>query len=343
MMRKMGGIFIGLLLLTLTAAGQIRDDYRLYGSVTFDGVPVYGAQVYLHELQRDVRTDINGFYTFFNVKPGSYHIHVIKSGYKTERVNIELRDNDRHIDVELVRSSLKMDEVLVETNPFKSGPIEQSQTVIVVDRDQLEKNSAETFVNALERIPGISAINTGVGISKPVIRGMSFNRVMVNDHGIKQEGQQWGADHGLEIDPFDVDRVEIVKGPASLIYGSDAMGGVINIQPGPIPAAGTHRGHYIGNYRSNNDLHAHSAMIEGSEGGFFYKARITTQDYGNYRVPANSFLYASYRLPIYDQMLTNTAGESGTLRVCWGFGNHGALLKLRLVGFTKRWGCFREQ
>ena len=73
---------------------------------------------------------------------------------------------------------------------------------------------------------GINAINTGVGIAKPVIRGMSYNRIMVNDQGVKQEGQQWGSNHGLEIDQFDVQKVEIIKGPASLRYGSDAMGGV---------------------------------------------------------------------------------------------------------------------
>lgn len=314
------------LFLTVTVAlGQTRDRFRLYGTVTYDDVPVYGAKVYLHELQREVRTDINGFYNFHNVKPGAYHIHVIKPSYITRRMDVRVIDNDEHVDVILERSSLRMQEVLVETNPFRSGSVEQSQTVVVVDRENLERNSSETFVNALERIPGISSINTGVGIAKPVIRGMSFNRIMVNDRGIKQEGQQWGADHGLEIDPFDVDRVEIVKGPASLIYGSDAMGGVINIQPGPIPSSGVHRGHYIGGYRSNNHLQAHSAMVEGSEGKWFYKARFTTQDYGNYRVPANDFVYAGFRLPIYNNMLTNTAGRerhaSTTLgmRDTWGF------------------------
>ncbi len=329
-------------IVTCSLWGQNENGFRLYGTVTYDDVPMYGAKVYLHELQREVTTDVNGHYTFYNIKPGAYHLHIqaLGTGYIAKRVNLEIRDNDRQVDVVLERSSLRMDEVLVETNPFKSGPIDQSQTTVVVDRENLERNSAETFVNALERIPGISSINTGVGIAKPVIRGMSFNRIMVNDRGIKQEGQQWGADHGLEIDPFDVDRVEIVKGPASLIYGSDAMGGVINIQPGPIPASGTHREHYIGGYRSNNHLHSHSVMLEGSEGSFFYKTRFTTQDYGNYRIPANDFVYAGYRLPVYNQMLTNTAGRerhaSATLgiRKRWGFS------KLTVSRFYQEVGLF---
>lgn len=340
MMSNKGLLCFLFLLLAAFAQAQSRDGYRLYGTITYDDVPLFGAKVYLHELQREVVTDYNGFYTFYNVKPGAYHLHINSPGYVAKRVNVTLKDTDRHVDIALERSSLRMDEVLVETNPFKSGPVDQSQTVVVVERENLERNSAETFVNALERIPGISSINTGVGIAKPVIRGMSFNRVMVNDRGIKQEGQQWGADHGLEIDPFDVDRVEIVKGPASLIYGSDAMGGVINILPGAIPASGEHRAHYIGGYRSNNHLHSHSAMIEGSEGAFFYKARITTQDYGNYRIPANDFVYAGFRLPVYNQMLTNTAGRERHASAAFGLRKQWGFTKLTVSRFYQEVGLF---
>lgn len=91
-------------------------------------------------------------------------------------------------------------------------------------------------MQAVENIPGVQAMDIGSGFSKPMIRGMGFNRVAVLENGIKQEGQQWGADHGLELDAFNVDAVNVMKGPASLLYGSDAMGGVIDIAPVLVPA-----------------------------------------------------------------------------------------------------------
>src|SRR5690606_26679385 len=87
--------------------------------------------------------------------------------------------------------------------------------ITYLGRNSLLRQQGNTFINTLERIPGVSSINTGVGISKPVLRGLSLNRVIVTENGLKQEGQQWGVDHGLEIDQYSVDQVEVLKGPVS--------------------------------------------------------------------------------------------------------------------------------
>ena len=87
----------------------------------------------------------------------------------------------------------------------------------------------------MENIPGVQAMDIGSGFSKPMIRGMGFNRIAVLENGIKQEGQQWGADHGLELDAFNIGTVNVLKGPSSLLYGSDAMGGVIDVVPPVVP------------------------------------------------------------------------------------------------------------
>ena len=87
----------------------------------------------------------------------------------------------------------------------------------------------------MENIPGVQAMDIGSGFSKPMIRGMGFNRIAVLENGIKQEGQQWGADHGLELDAFNIGAVNVLKGPSSLLYGSDAMGGVIDVVPSAVP------------------------------------------------------------------------------------------------------------
>src|SRR4029079_5647385 len=103
------------------------------------------------------------------------------------------------------------------------------QPVAVMKRDELVRISSTNLTNSLGHIPGVNTLTTGPAISKPFIRGLGYNRVVTINDGVRQEGQQWGDEHGIEIDEYSVSRVEILKGPASLIYGSDAMAGVVNI------------------------------------------------------------------------------------------------------------------
>src|SRR5690606_32575698 len=132
----------------------------------------------------------------------------------------------------------------------------------------------------------------------PVIRGLSMNRIIVNEYNIKQEGQQWGLDHGLEIDQFNVDKVEIIKGPVSIIYGSDGIGGVINISAPPLPQEDTLTGELISSYKANNNLLGSSGRLAWKKNNWYISARSTYQNYSLYKVPADSFLYNSYKLPI---------------------------------------------
>jgi iron complex outermembrane receptor protein len=225
----------------------------------------------------------------------------------------------------MVASSLELMEIVIESDPFKTGQVEQSLTTQTISEEFLKKNPGGTLMGALQQLPGINAITTGVSIAKPVIRGLSFNRVIVTDRGIKQEGQQWGADHGLEIDQFDPEQIEIVKGPASLQHGSDGMGGIIIINNPYLAEEGTLEGQFTGIYKSNNHLIGTSTMLKGNTGGLVYQARFSTQDFGDYRVPADNFYYNGYILPIYNDRLKNTAGKerdiSGMLGIKrnWGY------------------------
>lgn len=193
-----------------------------------------------------------------------------------------------------------------------------------VGKNALLKNQGNTFINTLEKLAGISAIHTGVGISKPVIRGLSLNRVIVNEYGIKQEGQQWGVDHGLEIDQFNVDRVEVLKGPVSVLYGTDGIGGVINILPPIIPPKNTFSGNVISQYKSNNDLFSGSVQLLFNKNDVFSIIRASKHEYGSYKVPSDSFVYNSYVLPIYNNRLKNTGGKEFSasllqgIRRSWG-------------------------
>lgn len=266
-----------------------QNTFTLSGRITnWEDEPLIGATVFIHELNTGTLSDAEGNYIFGDIRRGAYHLHVTYLGHESVSKNVVILDQNLIVNFDLKPSTIELNELLVEANPFKSGPIEQSMTIETVDRDFLLENNGGTFVGSLQKLPGINAINTGVGIAKPVIRGMSFNRVIVNDRGIKQEGQQWGADHGLEIDQYEPDRIEIIKGPASLLYGSDAMGGVINIRPAPVPAEGSLKGNLLTIFKSNNNLYGTSSYLEGNKKGKFFSLRFSTQDFGDYKVPADS-------------------------------------------------------
>ena len=287
--------------------------------------PLPGAEVYIHELVKGTITDAEGYFTFSNLKPARYHIHIKFMGYHSLYRYINLSNTVEQFDFHLHPSSLELMEIVVESDPFKTGAVEQSLTTQTISNDFIMKNPGGTLMTSLQQLPGINAINTGVSIAKPVIRGLSFNRVIVTDRGIKQEGQQWGAEHGLEIDQFDPEQIEIVKGPASLQHGSDGMGGIIIINNPYLAEEGTLEGQVTGLYKSNNHLIGTSTMLKGNTRGLVYQARFSTQDFGDYRVPSDSFFYNGYILPIYDQRLKNTAGKerniSGMvgLKKSWGF------------------------
>lgn len=318
-----------------------QNYQKLSGSVTnWDGQPLIGASILLHELSSGTLTDIDGNFSFDRIRSGSYHLHITFVGHESVSRTVVIKNEDVVLNIQLKETTVELNELLIEANPFKSGPVEQSMTIETVGKEFLMESSRGSLVGSLQKLPGISAINTGVGIAKPVIRGMSFNRVIVNDKGIKQEGQQWGGDHGLEIDQYEPDRIEIIKGPVSLLYGSDAMGGVINIQPAPIPAEGSLEGSFQTVFKSNNNLYGASVNLQGNNKGKFFSARLSAQDFADYKVPADSFSYNTFIYKIRDNLLENTAGKernfTGTLGVSknWGF------TKITVSNFNQKIGFF---
>jgi len=145
--------------------------------------------------------------------------------------------------------------------------------ISVVTQKELSRTPATNIIDAVAHLPGVAQITTGGGISKPVIRGLGYNRVVVVNDGIRQEGQQWGDEHGVEIDPQAVGSVEILKGPASLMYGSDAMAGVLVMHSRPLPPLGSLRGSVSSEYQTNNGLFAYSVSAGGNHGGFVWGSR----------------------------------------------------------------------
>ena len=241
--------------------------------------------------------------------------------------------------VEPTDSAVTLGDVTVTGLQRRDQHMRTSQTAVQVGRDYLEQNLAGSLMQTLEGIPGVKAMAIGSGQSKPVIRGFGFNRLAVTEDGIKHEGQQWGDDHGLEIDQFAVDRAEVVKGPAALLYGSDAIGGVLNLYTNHVPTESFGGGIQLFG-RTNNYGVGLSARLGGRRGGFFYRANITLTDYADYRVPADSIQYYSYWIKLKDQRLRNTAGCERDGSVMLGYQSYSFHTDLRLSNSYSKSGFF---
>ena len=184
--------------------------------------------------------------------------------------------------------------------------------VSVVSQEELLHTTSTNIIDAISRHPGISQLTTGGGISKPVIRGLGYNRVLVVNDGLRQEGQQWGDEHGVEVDGESVHSVEVMKGPASLMYGSDAMAGVVIMHDAPILPQGTVKGNVSGQYQSNNNLWGYSADFAGHQSSWVWDARWSQKRAGEYSNAMNHHVHNSQ---FSEQAFSGMAGVNQT----WGF------------------------
>ena len=166
---------------------------------------------------------------------------------------------------------------------------EVSSPISVIQPVDLQARASTNIISAIAREPGVSQITTGGAISKPIIRGLGYNRVVVVADGIRQEGQQWGDEHGIEVDGAGVHSVEILKGPASLMYGSDAMAGVILFNPAPVAPLNTVLGNISTEYQSNNGLIAYSLNAAGNQGGLVWDVRYSDKYAHAYSNKANGW------------------------------------------------------
>ena len=144
--------------------------------------------------------------------------------------------------------------------------------VSIVSPKVLQATASTNTIDAIAHQPGVSQLTTGGSISKPIIRGLGYNRVVVMSEGVRQEGQQWGDEHGVEVDGNSVNSIEILKGPASLMYGSDAMAGVVILHQQPTLAEGEMKANVSSEYQTNNGLFGYHLQVAGNQKGFVWDA-----------------------------------------------------------------------
>ncbi len=182
---------------------------------------------------------------------------------------------------------LEIDEIVVTGLAGDAKLKEMPAPVSVIRPADLASRSGGNIIDAISSEPGVNEITTGGGISKPVIRGMGFNRVVVVNDGIRQEGQQWGDEHGIEIDGAGIHSVEILKGPASLMYGSDALAGILIFHPEPVRGPGEFGGVLSTEYQTNNGLAAYSISADGNIKGLLFGGRFSDKYSHSYKNSLN--------------------------------------------------------
>ncbi len=301
-------------------------------------LPVANALIFLHELDKSTLTSDEGAFLFENINKGVYHLHISCLGY--ESITLDAASGTVIPDLKLKPTLLELKEALVEDSFLKSELKNRSLNIEQLNQEDIFNNASSNFSENLAQLPGIRTISVGPGIAKPVIRGLSGNRVIVNQLGIKQEGQQWGNDHGLEIDPFSVDRVELIKGPASLLYGSDGLGGVINILPSPISAPHTWKVQVAESWRSNDASLGTALKADMRLKSIYWGVRASLREYADFQVPADSFTYLNETLAVVDGRLKNTAGRELSYAANAGIVKSWGYLRVTASSFEQKTGLF---
>lgn len=219
------------------------QDLHLSGKVTAaTGLPIKNVSISIIGQSRYSVTDSAGMFSIYGLKPGVYEVNFIHIGYQKKVQIAVVATVDVFLAITMEQRQHELKEVSVRNKRGKIRGQTESMNIEVVGSEFIQRNLGGSLMQTLDRLPGINTIGIGSGQSKPLIRGLGFNRVVVVDKGVKHEGQQWGADHGLEIDQFAAGEVELIKGAASFLYGSDAIGGVIDIKPRAIPGKNTFGG-----------------------------------------------------------------------------------------------------
>lgn len=261
-----------------------RVKVKLYGTVSDarTGEPLPGASVYFADEKIGTVADRNGHYSIMNIPDGHHVIEISHSGYGTIVEHIELlTDTERNFGLLPV---ITENQAVIVTGVTGATSIRKAPIpVTIMRRSALLQSSSNNIIEALTKIPGVSQLSTGPAISKPVIRGLGYNRVVTINEGARQEGQQWGDEHGIEIDELSIARAEIVKGPASLMYGSDAMAGVINLVTNVPVAEGVFKANLLTNYQTNNELFGIHANAAGNKNGLNWNIYGSHKKAGDYR------------------------------------------------------------
>ena len=329
---------IKILGIMLLLCSIINAQNRITGRVTdVDSLPLPGATVYIHELNKGTIADVNGEYTINNVPDGKLNVQFSFMGYGNVIQTIVLNKSDKVLNAKLKQTSIEAEEIVV-SGGYNSTQHENAVKIDVLKLGELYAGQTPNFTKVLTRVPGVDMISKGSGVSKPVIRGLSMNDILVLNNGFRFENYQYSSHHPLGIDEFGISDVEIIKGPASLIYGSDAIGGVINFikeKPAPI---GQITGDYNLQLFSNTSGMTNNIGLKGASKNFFGGVRIGQKTNADYLQGGGDYAPNSRFNEYSIKANAGYACETGTFRIFFDHNNQklGLVEEEAIEDITKR-------
>jgi iron complex outermembrane receptor protein len=263
-----------------TLSGQVTDTA---------GRPLPDARVTVLEVNRSTLTEAEGRYTLQGLPTGTYAVSFALVGYAPQVHRITLREGEVTLNVTLRPTLIELQELQVTASPIATTSLTSPQPTSVMSAEEVQSNRSATLGETISSLPGVRNFSTGTGIGKPVIRGLSSNRVLVLDNGQRVESQQWGDEHGPQVEAGEAERIEVIRGPASVLYGSDALGGVVNVITPEVPDALEGdpfvSAKVTGTYATNNQQPDGTFSLEGAKGGLGFRGAFTGRTSDDVRTP----------------------------------------------------------
>jgi iron complex outermembrane receptor protein len=286
-------------------AGRVTDS---------TGRPIVDARVTVLEANRSATTDAEGRFRIGGIPEGTYGISIAAIGFRPRVYRLALTGSTTTLEAKLLPTVVELATIQTTATPVGTSVLESPQPLSVLHGDALSAAQAPSLGAVLELQPGLRNSSTGNGIGKPVIRGLSSNRVLILDNGQRMETQQWGDEHAPNVETATAERIEVIRGPASVLYGSDALGGVINVVQRDLPDAkergallrGTASARYAGNGKAPDG----SLLVEGASGIVGFRGTISGRQSGDVMTPSGA---------LFNSGLSMEAGSGSVgVRGDWG-------------------------
>ena len=279
----------------LVAAGSAAQSRLIHGKVV-DAVseePLAAASVREAGSGAGITTRADGGFSYALHAGASHSLLLISyTGYIPDTLHIRKDQGNYLILLKPLRDQLH--DVVVTTGTARAIPVKENPVpVMVISAGTIDRSVGDNIIDALAlHAPGFNSVKTGPGVSKPFIHGLGYNRVLTLYDGVRQEGQQWGDEHGIAVDDYNIARAEIIKGPASLLYGSDAVAGVLSLFPVmPFNTDGKITGRYTSEYQSNNGLTGNGLRLIYGKDRWSYALRGSYRLAKNYHDPVDGWVY----------------------------------------------------
>ncbi|MEM6261041.1 MAG: carboxypeptidase-like regulatory domain-containing protein [Bacteroidota bacterium] len=242
------GIVLGNIIFhQLAAQSSSTCTYKLSGKVVAEAShqPVSYAQVFIPELKRGVFTDSLGNYVIDKLCRGPLTLVCTHVNFQNLEISHTVDGSNQKLNFHLEKQSVMLEEVVISEHKL---PGDASQTKEVLAGRIMATTRGLPLAQALQELPGIRTIQAGPQVVKPVIHGLHSNRIHIRNNGLRQEDQQWGQEHAPVLDPFQASRLTVLKGPAAIRYGNDAIAGAILVNPPDMPETDPFSGeaHLIG-------------------------------------------------------------------------------------------------